>query len=82
MDRREVEVLGVIKNLVVRLNMYPDVSIPIDVIFINIPNSWVMLLLRKFVAHLGGPLQMDLSYATIPMQDDTLVRLDRESFRR
>jgi hypothetical protein len=66
MDRREVEVLGVIKNLVVRLNIYLDVAVMTDVV-VDIPNSWGMLLLRKFTAHLGGSLQMDLSYATIPI---------------
>jgi hypothetical protein len=66
MDRREVEVLGVINNLVVRLNMYMDVVVMTDVV-IDIPNSWGMLLSRKFTAHLGGSLQMDLSYATIPI---------------
>ena len=66
MDRREVEVLDVIKNLVVRLNIYLDVSVMTDVV-IDIPNSWGMFLSRKFTAHLGGSLQMDRSYATIPI---------------
>ena len=66
MDRREVEMLGVIKNLVVRLNIYLDVVVMEDVV-IDIPNSWGMFLSRKFTAHLGGSLQMDPSYATIPI---------------
>jgi hypothetical protein len=66
MDRREVEVLDVIKNLVVRLNIYLDVSVMTDVV-IDIPNSWGMFLSRKFTAHLGGSLQMDRLYATIPI---------------
>ena len=66
MDRREVEVLGVIKNLVVRLHIYRDVAVMTDVV-IDIPNSWGMLLSRKFTTHLGGSLQMNLSYATIPI---------------
>jgi hypothetical protein len=66
MDRREVEVFGVIKNLVVRLNIYPDVTVMTNV-FVDIPNSWGMLLSRKFTAHLGGSLQMGLSYAIIPI---------------
>jgi hypothetical protein len=66
MDRREVEVLGVINNLVVRLNIYLDVSVMTYVV-IDIQNSWGMFLSMKFTAHLGGSLQMDLSYATIPI---------------
>jgi hypothetical protein len=66
MDRRDVEVLDVIKNVVVRLNIYMDVSVMTDVV-IYIPNSWRMFLSRNFTAHLGGSLQMDHSYATIPI---------------
>jgi hypothetical protein len=66
MDMREVKVLGVIKNLVVILNIYLDVAVMTDVV-VDIPNSWGILLLRKFTAHLGGSLQMDLSYDTIPI---------------
>jgi hypothetical protein len=66
MDRREVEMLGVIKNLVVRLNIYLDVAVMTYVV-VDIPNSWGILLSSKFTVHLGGSLEMDLSYATIPI---------------
>jgi hypothetical protein len=48
-----------------------DVLVMTDVV-IDIPNSWGMLLSRKFTAHLGGSLQMDLSYATIPIMMEIL----------
>jgi hypothetical protein len=41
-----------------------------------------MLLSRKFATYLGESLQMNLSYATIPILDGTFVRLDRKIFRR
>jgi len=49
---------------------------------IDVPDSWGMLLSRKWASDLGGSLQMDLSYATIPMPNDTFVRLDRELEKR
>jgi hypothetical protein len=39
-------------------------------------------LVSKWVASLGGSLQMDLSYATIPTCDNTFVRLNREQEKR
>jgi hypothetical protein len=38
-----------------------------DVVVIDVPDAWGMLLSRKWVATLGGNLQMDLTYATIPI---------------
>lgn len=49
-----------------------------DVIVIDIPNAWVMLLSRKWGATIGGHVQMDLSYATIPQFDGTSFILYRE----
>jgi len=56
MDMREVRFLGVVNNLAIRLSMYSNVSILIYVVFIDILDSWVMFLLRKFVGHLGVSL--------------------------
>jgi hypothetical protein len=54
-----------------------------DVVVIDAPDSWGMLLSRKWAAaSLGGSLQMDLSYATIPTCEGTFVTLYREHPRR
>jgi FMN-dependent NADH-azoreductase len=41
-----------------------------------------MLLSRKIVADLGGSIQMDLTYATIPTLDEAMFRLSRELERK
>ena len=41
-----------------------------------------MLLNRKAAADLGGSIQMDLSYATIPTPDGGTFKLDREVYRK
>jgi hypothetical protein len=46
---------------------YPEVAIVMDVVVIDVPDAWGMLLSRKWVATLGGNLQMDLSFSTIPI---------------
>ena len=49
-----------------------------DIVVIDVLDSWGMLLSKKWALDLGGSLQMDLSYATIPMPDNNFFRLDRE----
>jgi len=82
MDSRKVEVLGVVKDLQVALADYPYTIITMDTIVIDAPYVWGMLLSRKFVANLGGYIQIDLSYATIPAATGGMVRLYREAERR
>lgn len=53
-----------------------------DIAIINVPDVWVMLLSGKFAAGLGGCIQLDISYATIPAAIGGMVRLYREVERR
>ena len=78
MDAREVEVVGIILNLQVKLAKYPDIDMSMDVVVIDVPDNWGMLLSRKWAATLGGHIQMDWTYATIPASENTRVILHRE----
>ena len=82
MDSKRIEVCGIIKDLQVFLAAYTDRIMTMDIVVIDVPDAWGMLLSRKWASDLGGSLQMDLSYATIPMPDNTFVRLDRELEKR
>jgi hypothetical protein len=53
-----------------------------DVVVIDVPYAWGMLLSWKRAGSLGGSLQMNLSYATIPTCNNTFVRLHREQEKR
>jgi hypothetical protein len=53
-----------------------------NIVFIDIPFIWGMILSRKFVVILDGTLQMDLSYATIPMDDETYFHLPNQPMER
>jgi hypothetical protein len=66
MDSKMIKVHGLIKSLQVHLAVFPDIMIEIDIVVIDVPDAWGMLLSRKIIADLGGNLQMDLTYATIP----------------
>lgn len=53
-------------------------SLLMEVVLIDIPDVWGMLLSTKWDATVGGQLQIDLSYATIPQRDVTRFILCRE----
>ena len=48
------------------------------IVVIDVPDAWGMLLSRKAGADLGGNIQMDLTYSTIPTPEGTYIRLNRE----
>jgi hypothetical protein len=66
-DSRKVKCLGLIKDLVVSLSQIPSKNMVMDVVVADIPPKFGMLLSRSWAAKLKGTLQMDMSYATIPV---------------
>jgi hypothetical protein len=82
MDSKTIKVHGLIKGLQVHLAAFPDIMIEVDIVVIDVPDAWGMLLSRKTSANLGGNLKMDLTYATIPTPNGSMFRLNRESERK
>ena len=82
MDVREVEVVGIILNLHVKLAKYLDIDMSMDVVVIDVIDNWGMLLSRKWATTLGGYIQMDWTYATIPTSENTRVILHGEKLRK
>jgi ribonuclease HI len=78
-DSRRVQCLGVIKDLVVTLFQLPMKSVVMDVVVADVPPKFGMLLSRSWIKRLGGTLQMDLTYATIPVFGGEHRRLYREA---
>ena len=68
-DSKRVKCLGLIKDMVVTLNKFPAKAIVRDVVVAEIPPKFGILLSRSWPSKLKGSLQMDMSYATIPVQD-------------
>jgi hypothetical protein len=82
MDSKAIKVHGLIKGLQVHLAAFPDIMIEMDIVVIDVLDSWGMLLSRKTTADLCGNLQMDLTYATIPTPIGSMFRLNRELERK
>jgi hypothetical protein len=66
-DSRKVKCLGLIKDLVVSLAQIPTKNMVMDIVIADIPPKFGMLLSRSWAAKLKGTLQMDMTYATIPV---------------
>lgn len=81
MDSREIKVCGLIKDLQVKLAAYRDISLLMDVLVIDVLDAWGMLLSQKWASNLGGSIQMDLPYATIPTYENTYVTLHQEQMK-
>jgi hypothetical protein len=75
-DSRKVKCLGLIKDLVVSLAQIPTKNMVMDIVVVDIPHKFGMLLSRPWAEKLKGNLQMDMPYATIPVfgQDRRLYR--------
>jgi hypothetical protein len=66
---------GVVENVEVRLKEYPEKMVHIDIVVVDVPDVWGMLLSRKFAAMLGGALEMDLTFLKLPLKNGTVGRL-------
>jgi hypothetical protein len=84
MDTREIETHGIIIDLRVKLAFHTEFAFKMDVLVIDVPNAWGMLLSRKWGAHMGACLNMDLTFATIPYPPPSTenFRLFREVERK
>ena len=78
-DSSRVHCIGLIKDLVVSLSQLPMKIIVMDIVVTDIPSKFVMLLSQSWSKKLGGTLQMDMSYATIPIFGGKFRRLYRET---
>jgi hypothetical protein len=78
-DSRRVKCVGMIKDLVVTPAQVPVKSVLMDVVIVDIPPKYGLLLSRSWGAKIGGSLQLDMTYATILVFDGQLTQLYRET---
>jgi ribonuclease HI len=66
-DSSKVKCIGLIKDLCITLVQIPSKSMVMDVVVADIPPKYGMLLSQSWGAKLKGTLQLDMSYATVPV---------------
>jgi len=77
-DSRVFQCIRVIKDLAVTLTQLLMKSIVIDIVVADILVKYGMLLSRSWASKLRGMLQMDMTYATVPIFDGEKNSLYRE----
>jgi len=77
-DSRSIAIDCLIKGLKVSLAANKDMLVLMDIVVVDLPDAWGMILSTKRRALIGGQLQMDLSHATILKPDGTPFVLYRE----
>jgi len=80
-DSSKVICLGLIKDLRVTLGQIPTKSFVIDIVVVDILPKYGMLLSHSWGAKLQGTLQMDMTFATIPVSRQQR-RLYRETLMK
>jgi hypothetical protein len=82
-DSKKVKVYGLIEDVEVYLEDFPHIGLIMNIVVIDVPDAWGMLLSRSWEATLGGFLSMDLTHAHIPMGDGTFkILYNREVSRK
>jgi hypothetical protein len=71
LDSKAVKVFGVAKDVDTYLYHLPKIIFPTNIVVIDVPPAWGMLLSRNWANELGGYMNMDFSHASIPMGDGT-----------
>jgi hypothetical protein len=77
-ESRAIPTHGVIVNVEVFLRRYPERVIYMDILVVDVPYVWGILLSIIFFAMLGGTLDMELTYINVPMNDGTIIHLLNE----
>jgi hypothetical protein len=70
-DSKKVKVYGIFEDVEVYLIEFPHISLIMNIMVIDVPYSWGILLSRRWSAALRGFLSMDLTHTHIPMGDRT-----------
>jgi hypothetical protein len=68
-----------IKDMVITLDQLPINTIMMDIVVVDVPANYCMLLSRTWEHKLGGTMQMDMTYANVPVFGVENKRLYRET---
>jgi hypothetical protein len=74
-ESKAIPTHGVVENVEVCLKEYPAKVIHIDIVIVDVPYVWGMLLSRKFASMLDGTLEMELTYVNIPLKNRIIGHL-------
>jgi hypothetical protein len=74
-DSRKLKCDGLIKGMVVTLDQLPAKRVMMDIVVVDVPTNYGMLLSRTWSGKVGGTIHMDMAYATLPVFGGENIRL-------
>jgi hypothetical protein len=74
-DSKRVNIYALCEDIEVFLIYFPHISLLINIMVINVPDSWGIILSRSWFVSLGGFLSMEITLEHIPMGDVTFEAL-------
>jgi len=77
LDSTPIKIVGVIKDIVLKIHNCPSVVITQEVVVVELPPLFGLCLSREFIAKIGGYLAMDYTHYLIPCGNKR-VRLNNE----
>ena len=66
-DSKRVQCIGLMKYVAVGLTQVPAKKMVMEIVIADIPPKFGMMLLRSWEEKIKGTMQMDLTYANIPV---------------
>ena len=83
LDKSKVKVVGRLKNVLLRLSADPRIHQTIDIVIIDIPETYGMLLRRYWSEKLKGYFATDWSHLWLPLNGHpNKCKVDREPFMK
>ena len=83
LDRMNVRVIGELKDVLIRMTTKPQYMQVIDIVVVNIPDEYGMLLSRDWSANLNGYFSTDWSHLLLPQKGNgDMLRIDRERYMK
>jgi hypothetical protein len=81
LDRTQVKVMGELKDVMIRIATHPKFVQVIDIIVVDIPEAYGLLLSRDWSEKLNGYFSTDWAHLWLPLKGHkNMIRIDRERY--
>jgi len=83
LDKTNVKLIGELKDVLIRMATKPQYTQVIDIVVVDIPEAYGMLLSRDWSAKLNGYFSIDWSHILLPQKGKCdMLRVDRERYMK
>jgi hypothetical protein len=81
LDRTQVKVIGELKDVMIRISTHPTFVQVIDIIVVDIPEAYGLLLSRDWSEKINGYFSTDWAHLWLPLKGyKNMIKIDRERY--